>query len=136
MRRGGRRATCSSSAPSPDASSVSRRPWPRRSATAVLRSPTRASSGRASPSTPSPLAVAALLVGRAGKPLAWNVLRQQARGPIAIFFDADVWFAPDAFRLLRDALAAAPEAALASGKTTCAPRPRAFERIMAAPYGV
>ncbi|TMA54764.1 MAG: glycosyltransferase family 2 protein [Deltaproteobacteria bacterium] len=84
----------------------------------------------------APLAVAALLVGRAGKPLAWNVLRQQARGPIAIFFDADVWFAPDAFRLLRDALAAAPEAALASGKTTCAPRPRAFERIMAAPYGV
>ena len=88
------------------------------------------------PRAAAPLTVAALLLGRAGKPLAWNVLRQQARGPIAIFFDADVWFAPDAFRLLLDALATAPHAALASGKTTCAPRPRAFERIMAAPYGV
>ena len=88
------------------------------------------------PPADAPLTVAALLVGRAGKPLAWNVLRQQAGAPVAIFFDADVWFAPDAFRLLLGALAAAPAAALASGKTTCAPRPRAFERIMAAPYGV
>jgi len=88
------------------------------------------------PPAAAPLTVVALLVGRAGKPLAWNVLRQQARAPVAIFFDADVWFAPDAFRLLLDALAAAPDAAFASGKTTCAPRPRAFERIMAAPYGV
>ena len=88
------------------------------------------------PPAGGPLTMAALLLGRAGKPLAWNVLRQQARGPIVIFFDADVWFAPDAFALLLDALAAAPAAALASGKTTCAPRPRAFERIMAAPYGV
>jgi len=83
-----------------------------------------------------PLAVVALLTTRAGKPLAWNVLRCRARAPVAIFFDADVSFAPDAFRLLLAALAAAPGAALASGKTICAPRPRAFERIMAAPYGV
>src|SRR5207249_3669781 len=83
-----------------------------------------------------PLAVVALLTTRAGKPLAWNVLRCHARAPVAIFFDADVSFAPDAFRLLLAALAEAPGAALASGKTTCAPRPRAFERIMAAPYGV
>jgi len=76
------------------------------------------------PPADAPLTVAALLVGRAGKPLAWNVLRQHARAPVAIFFDADVWFAPDA------------SAGLASGKTICAPRPRPFERIMAAPYGV
>ncbi len=63
-------------------------------------------------------------------------VRQHARAPVAIFFDADVWFAPDAFRLLLGALAAAPSAGLASGKTICAPRPRPFERIMAAPYGV
>ena len=88
------------------------------------------------PPADAPLTVAALLVGRAGKPLAWNVLRQHARAPVAIFFDADVWFAPDAFRLLLGALAAAPSAGLASGKTICAPRPRPFERIMAAPYGV
>src|SRR5206468_900029 len=37
-----------------------------------------------------PLAVVALLTTRAGKPLAWNVLRRQARAPVAIFFDADV----------------------------------------------
>src|SRR5436305_423526 len=88
------------------------------------------------PVATAPLTVAALLVGRAGKPLAWNVLRQHARAPVAIFFDADVRFARDAFRRLLGALADAPGAALASGKTTCAPRPRAFERIMAAPYGV
>jgi hypothetical protein len=34
------------------------------------------------------------------------------------------------------ALAAAPDAILASPKTTCAARPTFFERIMAAPYGV
>src|SRR5438128_2462126 len=59
-----------------------------------------------------------------------------APAPVAIFFVADVWFAPDAFRLLLGALAAAPSAGLASGKTICAPRARPFERIMAAPYGV
>jgi hypothetical protein len=88
------------------------------------------------PPATAPLTAIALLTRRAGKPIAWNVLRLRARAPVALFFDADVAFAPDAFRLLLDALDAHPAAALASGKTTCAPRPRAFERVMAAPYGV
>src|SRR5439155_1729508 len=49
---------------------------------------------------------------------------------------ADVSFAPDVFALLLGALAASPRAALASAKTTCAPRAGLFEGIMAAPYGV
>src|SRR5437879_9931012 len=44
-----------------------------------------------------PLAVVALLTTRAGKPLAWNVLRRQARAPVAILFDPDVSFGPGAF---------------------------------------
>ena len=78
----------------------------------------------------------ALHCRRAGKPLAWNVLRQRARGELAIFMDADVTFTPHAFGLLLGALAAHPEAAIASGKTTCAPRRGLFEAIMAAPYAV
>lgn len=82
------------------------------------------------------LAVAALLTRRAGKPLAWNLLRAATRTPLALFFDADVDFSASALGLLLDALLAHPGAALASAKTTCAPRAGAFERIMAAPYGV
>jgi cellulose synthase/poly-beta-1,6-N-acetylglucosamine synthase-like glycosyltransferase len=82
------------------------------------------------------LTVVVLHLRRAGKPIAWNVLRQRARGPLAIFMDADVDFAPDAFGLLLTALEAHPEAALASGKTTCAARPGMFEAVMAVPYGV
>jgi hypothetical protein len=82
------------------------------------------------------LTVSALHLRRAGKPLAWNALRARARGTLAVFMDADVGFAADAFGLLLGALEAHPEAALASGKTTCAPRPGVFEGIMAVPYGV
>jgi hypothetical protein len=73
---------------------------------------------------------------RAGKPHAWNVLRQRARAPVGLFMDADVTFEADAFGLLLGALAAHPQAALASGRTTCAPRAGLFERIMAVPYDV
>ncbi|HUE30369.1 MAG TPA: glycosyltransferase family A protein [Verrucomicrobiae bacterium] len=90
----------------------------------------------AAPAPPSPLGVTALVTRRAGKPLAWNALRRCARGPLALFVDADVSFAADAFALLLGALEANPLAALASAKTTCAPRPGLFEGIMAAPYGV
>src|SRR5437867_10373734 len=70
----------------------------------------------------SALTVAALVTRRAGKPIAWNALRRRAHGTLALFVDADVSFAPDAFALLLGALAASPQAALASAKTTCAPR--------------
>ncbi len=92
----------------------------------------------AAPEAPpaSALAVAALVTRRAGKPIAWNALRRRARGTLALFVDADVSFAADAFALLLGALEASPHAALASAKTTCAPRPGLFEGIMAAPYGV
>jgi hypothetical protein len=73
---------------------------------------------------------------RAGKPIAWNALSAHARGELAVFVDADVSFAPDAVPRLLDALVAHPEAALASGKTTCAARPGLFEAVMAAPYAV
>src|SRR5437773_1024289 len=84
----------------------------------------------------SALTVAALVTRRAGKAIAWNALRRRAHGTLALFVDADVSFAPDAFALLLGALAASPHAALASAKTTCAPRAGLFEGIMAAPYGV
>jgi hypothetical protein len=83
-----------------------------------------------------PLSVAALITRRAGKPIAWNLLRRHARGSLALFVDADVSFAPASFGSLLAALAAAPEAALASAKTTCAPRPGLFEGIMAVPYAI
>ena len=88
------------------------------------------------PPLAGPRAVVALVTQRAGKPLAWNVLRRYARGPVAVFVDADVSFTPDAFGVLLAALDAAPAAVLASAKTTCAPRPGGFERIMAVPYGI
>jgi len=89
------------------------------------------------PAAPAgPLTVVALATRRAGKPIAWNLLRRHARAPMVIFADADVAFTPDAFALLLAALADAPAAALASAKTTCAPRPGLFEGIMAAPYAV
>ena len=88
------------------------------------------------PPVTAPLAVTALATRRAGKPIAWNLLRRAARGSLALFLDADVSFTADAFRLLLAALGTTPAAALASAKTTCAPRPGLFEGIMAAPYGV
>lgn len=88
------------------------------------------------PPLAGPLTLATLVTRRTGKPIAWNLLRRHARGARAIFLDADVDFAPAAFGLLLDALDAHPDAALAAGKTTCAPRPGLFERIMAEPYRV
>jgi len=86
---------------------------------------------------PAPaLGVVALRTRRTGKAIAWNLLRARLRTTTALFLDADVSFVPDALGLLLDALAAHPGAVLASGKTTCAPRPGAFEAVMAAPYGV
>jgi hypothetical protein len=82
------------------------------------------------------LTAVALTTRREGKAIAWNVLRAVARGDVVVFLDADVAFAADAFGRLLALLAAHPDAVLASPKTTCAPRPTAFERIMAAPYGI
>jgi len=93
-------------------------------------------SGGLSRATAAPIGVTVLDTPRAGKPVAWNLLRRAARGTIAIFADADVSFSDDAFGLLLAALAAVPGAVLASAKTTCAPRPGLFEGIMAAPYGI
>jgi len=88
------------------------------------------------PPLDGPHAVVTLVTRRAGKPLAWNLLRRYARGPVALFADADVSFTPDAFGVLLAALEAAPSAVIASAKTTCAPRAGVFEGIMAAPYGI
>lgn len=73
---------------------------------------------------------------RAGKAIAWNVLRARIATEVAVFLDADVALGPDALGLLLRALAGAPAAVVASPKTVCAPRPTWFERVMAAPYGI
>lgn len=83
-----------------------------------------------------PLAVSALCTRRAGKAIAWNLLRRWVRDPTMLFMDADVSFPPATFGLLLDALDAAPQAVLASAQTTCAARGGWFERVMAVPYGV
>jgi len=83
-----------------------------------------------------PAELVALTTARAGKAIAWNVLRRWTRGATTIFLDADVEIGAGSIGRLLGALAAAPDAVLASPKTSCAPRPTAFERIMAAPYGV
>jgi glycosyltransferase involved in cell wall biosynthesis len=77
-----------------------------------------------------------LCTRRAGKAIAWNVLRRLARGEVVVFLDADVGLGDGAIGLLLALLDANPGATIASPKTTCAARPTAFERIMAAPYGV
>jgi hypothetical protein len=73
---------------------------------------------------------------RAGKAIAWNVLRVRARSDLAVFLDADVSFTDDAVGRLVGALAETPAAAIASARTVCAARPGLFEGIMAAPYAV
>jgi hypothetical protein len=88
------------------------------------------------PPSTGPLAVVALTTTREGKAIAWNLLRRHARGDAAIFLDADVDLSRDAIGLLLGTLAAAPDAAVVSPKTICAPRPGAFERIMAVPYRI
>ncbi len=80
--------------------------------------------------------VAALCSARAGKALAWNVLRRAARGDTTIFMDADVWFPADTVGRLVSALAESPDAVLASARTRCTTRGSWFESVMAAPYGV
>jgi hypothetical protein len=93
--------------------------------------------GRAAPApAPGTIAVTALQTPRVGKPNAWNVLRAATRAPLALFMDADVGFAPETFGLLLDTLEGHPDAAIATARTTCSPRPGLFESIMAAPYGV
>jgi hypothetical protein len=88
------------------------------------------------PPAAEPDAVVVLSTRRTGKAIAWNVLRARLATDVAVFLDADVELGPDTIGLLLDALAAAPAAAIASPKTSCAARATAFERIMAAPYGI
>lgn len=95
-----------------------------------------ADAGGGWPAPVAPLGVLALATRREGKPVAWNLLRGGARSAIAVFLDADVDLGPGAIGLLLAALERHPEAAVASAKTTCAPRGTAFERIMAAPYAI
>jgi len=90
---------------------------------------------RAEP-TDAPLAVTALCTPRAGKAIAWELLRRRALGATMLFLDADVSFPDDTFGLLLDALAARPDAILASARTTCEVRSTAFERVMAVPYRI
>jgi hypothetical protein len=80
--------------------------------------------------------VVALGTTRAGKAIAWNALRERTATERIVFLDADVALGDDAIGLLLSALEGHPSAVVASPKTTCAPRPTAFEAIMAAPYGV
>lgn len=87
------------------------------------------------PASTAPV-VGALCTARAGKAMAWNLLRRAARSPTMVFLDADVWFAADTLGRLLAALEASPRAVLASARTRCAPRPSWFEAVMAAPYGV
>jgi len=89
-----------------------------------------------SDATDTPLAVTALCTPRAGKAIAWELLRRRALGATMLFLDADVSFPDDTFGLLLDALAARPDAILASARTTCEVRSTAFERVMAVPYRI
>jgi hypothetical protein len=89
-----------------------------------------------SDATDAPLTVTALCTPRAGKAIAWELLRRQAQGATMLFLDADVSFPDDTFGLLLDTLAARPDAILASARTTCEMRSTAFERVMAVPYRV
>jgi len=83
-----------------------------------------------------PLQVRVLPLATAGKARAWNALRRQAPRPITIFADADVEIRPGTIPRLLAALAARPDAILASPRTHCAPRPGWFESVMAAPYAI
>jgi hypothetical protein len=80
--------------------------------------------------------VAALMTARAGKAIAWNWLRRCARTEVVVFLDADVDVTTGAIARLQAALATSPDAVIATPKTSCAARATAFERIMAAPYGL
>jgi hypothetical protein len=82
------------------------------------------------------LSVVALCTRRAGKAIAWNLLRQRVRSPTILFMDADVSFPPETLGLLLDALEAAPQAVLVSARTTCTARGGWLEGVMAVPYRV
>jgi hypothetical protein len=84
----------------------------------------------------APLAVTALCTRRVGKAIAWELLRRRAGGVAVLFLDADVSFPGDTLGLLLGTLAAHRDATLASARTSCAPRPTAFERVMALPYRI
>jgi len=80
--------------------------------------------------------VVGLCTARAGKAMAWNLLRRAARSPTIVFLDADVWLGADTLGRLLTALEMASHTVLASARTRCAPRPSWFEAVMAAPYAV
>jgi hypothetical protein len=80
--------------------------------------------------------VIVLATARSGKAVAWNLLRDRVATELVVFLDADVALGPGAIARLLAALTREPGAIVASPKTACAPRDTAFERIMAAPYGV
>jgi hypothetical protein len=90
----------------------------------------------AAPSAVAPGATVVLRTRRAGKAIAWNVLRARLATEVSVFLDADVALGPDSIALLLHALDTAPSAVLASPKTVCAPRPTWFEAVMAAPYRI
>lgn len=89
---------------------------------------------RALAAGPPPVRV--LTTERAGKAIAWTLLRAAVTTPVVIFLDADVRITPGTPARLLAALAAQPTAVLATPRTRCTARPTTFERIMAAPYGV
>jgi len=92
--------------------------------------------GARAETTGDPRTIVVLRTRRPGKAIAWNWLRGALATDVVVFLDADVSLGPHALGRLLAALAAAPDAILASPKTTCAARPTFFERIMAAPYGI
>ena len=83
-----------------------------------------------------PGTVLVLRTTRAGKAIAWNLLRDGLATDVVVFLDADVALGPSAIARLLEALDGDPAAVLASPRTTCAPRATVFEGIMAAPYGL
>jgi hypothetical protein len=85
---------------------------------------------------PAPDTILAMRTRRAGKAIAWNLLRARLATGTVVFLDADVALGPDAIGRLVTALDRHPDAVLASPKTRCAPRPTVFEGIMAVPYAI
>jgi len=84
----------------------------------------------------APPVMTALCTRRVGKAIAWELLRRRARGVVVLFLDADVSFPEETLGLLLGTLAAHRDAILASARTSCAPRPTAFERVMTLPYRI
>ena len=91
---------------------------------------------RADIASADPDTVLVLRTARAGKAIAWNLLRERLATEVVAFLDADVALGAAAVERLLHALARESAAVLVSPKTTCARRATVFEGIMAAPYGV